>query len=309
MASPLNEERNGVLSLKGLNFFTPSQLQRGSLVAATNARVASVVDRNACEGKPTIDAESASIVATRVGLIHPLTEPLPPRLFPLSAVLWMVMISGIKGTLSEWRPVMKRRQVLRGTILGAAGVAVSSFLPGETAGHTHSAKEFSADQDASKELIRSDWKPVFLDEHQNQTLIVLSDLIIPETDTPGAKKALVNRFIDLLLAAETPGTQRSFLNSLAYLDGLSIKQHRSGFVHLPRERQVELLNLIAYPHTLGTWGEKANEFEGFTHFSNLKGWISRAYYSSEIGMRELGWDGSSFHGDLQGCSHSPGEHK
>jgi len=25
------------------------------------------------------------------------------------------------------------------------------------------------------------------------------------------------------------------------------------------------------------------------HFENLKGWISGAYYSSEMGMRELGW--------------------
>ena len=204
---------------------------------------------------------------------------------------------------------MQRRQVLRGTVLGAAGAAVSSFFPDKTAARAHSAKEFSSAEDASIELSRSDWKPVFLDEHQNQTLIDLSDLIIPKTDTPGAKQALVNRFIDLLLAAETPETQRSFLNSLAYLDGLSIKQHRAGFVHLPRERQVELLNLIAYPHSLGTWGERANEFEGHSHFSNLKGWIIRAYYTSEVGMRELGWDGSSFHGDLQGCSHPPGEHK
>jgi hypothetical protein len=204
---------------------------------------------------------------------------------------------------------MKRRQVLRGSLLGMVGAAVSSFFPSQTVALAPSAREFPPDEDASRELSRVDWEPTFLDEHQNQTLIVLSDLIIPETDTPGAKQALVNRFIDLLLAAETPDTQRSFLNSLAYLDGLSIKRHRTGFVHLSRDGQVELLNLIAYPHTLGTWGEKAHEFEGHAHFNNLKGWISRAYYSSEIGMRELGWDGSPFHGDLQGCSHAPGQHQ
>jgi len=204
---------------------------------------------------------------------------------------------------------MKRRQVLRATIVGVAGVVTSSFLPYEVAGYLPSAKLFPPDQDAAKDLSRSDWNPIFLDEHQNQTLIVLSDLIIPETDTPGGKQALVNRFIDLLLSAETPETQRSFLDSLAYLDGLSIQQHRNGFVHLPKERQIELLNLIAYPHVLGTWGEKAKEFEGFAHFSQLKSWISRAYYSSEIGMRELGWDGSFVHGDLPGCAHSPGTHQ
>ncbi len=200
---------------------------------------------------------------------------------------------------------MNRRQIIQGSLLSVAGAAVSSFFPSQAV----VAREFRLDEDASLELSRVDWKPVFLDEHQNDTLIVLSDLIVPETDTPGAKQALVNRFIDLLLAAGTPDTQRSFLNSLAYLDGLSIKQHRMAFLHLSRDAQTELLNLIAYPHTLGTWGEQAPEFEGHAHFNNLKGWISRAYYSSEMGMRELGWDGSPFHGELQGCSHNPREHQ
>src|SRR5437867_10734692 len=103
---------------------------------------------------------------------------------------------------------MKRRQVLRGSLLGMVGAAVSSFFPSRTIALAPGAKEFPLDEDASRELSRGDWKPAFLDEHQNQTLIVLSDLIIPETDTPGAKQALVNRFIDLLLSAKTPDIQR-----------------------------------------------------------------------------------------------------
>ena len=31
------------------------------------------------------------------------------------------------------------------------------------------------------------------------------------------------------------------------------------------------------------------------HFQNLKDWIAGAYYSSERGMRELGWTGNTFH--------------
>ena len=64
--------------------------------------------------------------------------------------------------------------------------------------------------DASNELKGANWKPVFLDEHQNETLIILSDLIIPATDTPGAKEALVNRYIDLVMAAETHENQKTF---------------------------------------------------------------------------------------------------
>src|SRR5262245_53303704 len=101
---------------------------------------------------------------------------------------------------------MERRQVLRGSLLAIVGAGVSSFFANRTVGLAPSPREFPLDEDASRELSRVDWKPLFLDEHQNQTLIVLSDLIIPETDTPGAKQALVNRFVDLLLAAEGPDT-------------------------------------------------------------------------------------------------------
>jgi hypothetical protein len=36
-----------------------------------------------------------------------------------------------------------------------------------------------------------------LNPHQNATLVTMTDLIIPETDTPGAKAVRVNEFIDL----------------------------------------------------------------------------------------------------------------
>ena len=44
------------------------------------------------------------------------------------------------------------------------------------------------------------------------------------------------------------------------------------------------------------------------HFQNLKDWIAGAYYSSETGMRELGWDGNVVHAQLPGCTH-PGGHQ
>ena len=38
-----------------------------------------------------------------------------------------------------------------------------------------------------------------LNPHQNQTVTVITDLILPATDTPGAVAARVNEFIDLML--------------------------------------------------------------------------------------------------------------
>ena len=39
-----------------------------------------------------------------------------------------------------------------------------------------------------------------LNPHQNATVVLMSEIIIPETDTPGAKGARVNEFIDVILA-------------------------------------------------------------------------------------------------------------
>ena len=196
---------------------------------------------------------------------------------------------------------MNRRDVLRSTVLGAlgAGTAFAPLAP---------AREFPPGYDASKDLERSDWKPLFLDQHQNETLIVISDLIIPGTDTPGAKEALVNRFLDLLMSAESAETQRAFIAALAFIDGECMARYNVAFVYVPREQQLEFFNLIAYPHSLETWGEGVAEYPGHAHFQKLKHWIAGAYYSSPIGLKELGWDGTFPHGVFSGCDHSPGEH-
>ena len=193
---------------------------------------------------------------------------------------------------------MNRRELLRYTI---AGVGAGAAAPAPA-----NAREFPANYDVSRELARQDWKPTFLDPHQNETLIVLSELVIPTTDTPGAKEALANRFIDAIMSVEPAEVQREFLNALARLDGECMDRYRTAFVHATREQQTELLSYLAAPQSLGTWESSVRgEETAHRQFLALKDWISRAYYSSEIGMRELGYDGRPLHGVYQGCTHGP----
>ena len=211
---------------------------------------------------------------------------------------------------------MKRREMLRASVIAGAAAALGPALSNAQSGAQSAAQpsELTPGQsgvDASKDLAAQGWKPLFLDEHQNETLIVLSDLILPATDTPGAKEALVNRYIDLVLAAETPETQRAFLNSLGYLDGESIRRFKAAFRYLSREDQDILLHGLAYPRTGSGWAGDTNggADPGHGHFEALKERIMTAYYSSQIGEKELGWDGAFAHGPYQGCEHPEGEHK
>src|SRR5260221_11551104 len=64
-----------------------------------------------------------------------------------------------------------------------------------------------------------------LNPHQNTTVVVMTDLIIPETDTPGAKAARVNEFIDVILTVWAAEEERQYL--LARLTGV----HRESNEH------------------------------------------------------------------------------
>lgn len=196
---------------------------------------------------------------------------------------------------------MNRRELIRNSLLtiGAAGTV---HIPLE-------ALVFPAGDNAWLELSRPDWKPAFLNAQQNETLIALSEAIIPETDTPGAKAAFVNRFIDLVLAALPSEAQQQFLSSLTWFDTGAMERHKATFANLSAEDMQDFLSLVAWPHTEFRWGSSDAHFAGHEHFVQMKSWIAAAYYSSPIGLKELGWDGWPARGIFQGCEHQAGEHQ
>ncbi len=195
---------------------------------------------------------------------------------------------------------MNRRELLRNSLLAMGVAALSPYAE---------ARLFAAGEDASVELERADWTPIFFNAHQNETLIELSEAIIPATDTPGAKAAFVNRFIDLVMPVEPPAVQKAFLESLNWFDTGAQERYKANFVDLNPEEKLDLLNLVAWPHTHARWGSTEKGFAGHEHFILIKRWTVSAYYTSPIGLKEQGWDGWAARGTFTGCEHQPGEHK
>jgi hypothetical protein len=226
----------------------------------------------------------------------------------------MDILNGVTSSATGLRsssPLIGRRDVLRAAMFAGAASALGpsfAFAQAVSSGLTPAARG----EDGSTILSDLNWKAVFLNDHQNETLIALSEVIIPATDTPGAKEALVNRYLDLLLSVQPADFQKQFVDALAFIDGESQKEFRKDFRSLALEDQKSLLVPRAYARQASHWRERGETRSqpadlGQEHFERLKALIAMAYYGSEIGQKELGWDGEFAHGPYEGCEH-PGAH-
>ena len=188
---------------------------------------------------------------------------------------------------------MPRRAALQALLSGAAAIALPTGVEAQHPMHQHLSNPALIEQAQQRAAVTAA-APLFLDEHQSKTLEVLAEAFVP-----GSTGARVGPFIDQLLAVDSAENQRAFLGALGAFDMIAIKRHGKAWTGIAAAQQDALLREASNADA------KTSALGG--HFQNLKDWIAGAYYSSETGMRELGWDGTVFHAQLPGCTH-PGGH-
>jgi gluconate 2-dehydrogenase subunit 3-like protein len=217
----------------------------------------------------------------------------------------------IRRGLGLGRSFTRREMVQR--LLAGAGVGAA--WPMVAASHPIHAllADDALFSEAEARMAAADWKPLFLNAQQNESLAALSESIVP-----GSGKGQVNRFIDLLLSVDAPTHREKFVASLSAIESESQKRFGHAFAALLEEKKIELLTIAskdpqASKEKEAASGESsAEEHAGehaptlHDHFENLKGWISGAYYSSETGMRELGWTGDYAFESYPACDHAEG---
>lgn len=205
----------------------------------------------------------------------------PPKIIPIAPAA---------GATSGGMP---RRVALQTLLGGVAGVALPSSASGQHPMHAHLANS-GAIENAQKKAAVAAYTPEFLDAHQVKTLQAFAETIVP-----GSTAAKVAPFLDQLLAVDSAANQRAFLGALGAFDMAAIKKQGKAWIAIAAADQDAILREAS------TADLKTSAMRG--HFDNLKQWIAGAYYSSEPGMRELGWTGNVFHPELPGCNH-PGGH-
>jgi hypothetical protein len=190
-----------------------------------------------------------------------------------------------------------RRDALKKLAMSVGGLTTLPILGQATAAAAAMPAMGMPDADPQS---AANWKPQFFDAHQDETLIALTELIIPATDTPGAKAALVNRYLDLRYNEETPEHQGEILQALAWFDGRSLSVHNKPFVSLTETQQKALLEPLAEPVN-----SKPEDEPGVKAFTLIKSLTIFGYYTSQIGLdEELKYEGDRLNPSFPGaCTH------
>jgi len=174
---------------------------------------------------------------------------------------------------------MQRRELFR---LLAAGAALPVF----------DSNLLAAFQDAHP---KSAYTLRTLNPHQNATVVTMTDLIIPETDTPGAKVVRVNEFIDLILTEWAHDDERqNFLSGLDDIDKRSNAIFGKNFVDVTPVQQASVLSELDQRYAINREDRAAHPYVRRPHnpqltgdfFGVVKRLTLYGYYTSEVGFTQ-----------------------
>ncbi len=194
-----------------------------------------------------------------------------------------------RGNITMAGQGIQRREVLR--ILGTA--AAAAHFPGFSkwgfaCGHIGN---------AALQIKPAEYTPQFFSAGEYALVERLTELIIPNDATPGAKEAGVAEFIDFMVASD-PDAQYPFRLGLAWLNAHSEKSYGKKFLDVDSGRQNSLLEPLAYKGKARVGEEDGREF-----FKLIREYTVTGFYTSEIGYKELDNPALKFYSESPECPH------
>jgi len=163
------------------------------------------------------------------------------------------------------------------------------------------------------------YQPLFFSAEHYRLVDALAELILPEDDTAGARKAGVAEFIDFMVANRVPISgsghsepprdsamkmgselQAQWIEGLQWLNARCQNDYGHAFLDCSAQQQNELLSALAYKEKFTKGTEAGREF-----FHLLRDYTVTGYYTSRVGLEALGWPGLRSHWDKPpGCPHT-----
>jgi len=138
--------------------------------------------------------------------------------------------------------------------------------------------------------------PAFFTPHELETVRLLSDLIIPRDERSGsATEAGVPEFMDFMMM-DRPDGQTPMRGGLAWLDNEALERFGKTFVAVADAQRTAILDDIAWP-------KKARPAmsQGVAFFNMFRDLTASGFWSSKMGVTDLGYQGNTFVPDWKGC--------
>jgi len=190
-----------------------------------------------------------------------------------------------------------RRDILRTLAVGAVGGSVLQVIPAEAAEYVHHMvhKEKAG---ASAGV----YTPKYFSAPHYATLVALCDAIIPKDEkSGGAVEAGAPEFIDLL-TSENEEYQLRLGGGLFWLDSFSTDRYGTVFLECKPEQKKEVLDLIAFRKNAKQ--DRALS-QGVAFFAFLRRLTCDGFYTSKIGIADLGYIGNTSLREFPGCPPVP----
>jgi len=185
---------------------------------------------------------------------------------------------------------MNRRKSIKAILLGTASTALladacktSDKKAVDSVAAVNDADRMEEEKDHLKKITAD----TFFTTAEMATIAILADIIIPKDAVSGsATDAKVPDFIEFIVK-EMPKHQTPMRGGLRWLNIESLKRFEKDFANISPEERIKIVDDIAYPNKA-----KANLKQGVAFFNLMRDLTSTGFYTSEIGVKDLGYEGN-----------------
>ncbi len=188
---------------------------------------------------------------------------------------------------------MDRRKSLK--LLATGAVAIPTVIAGCTTDDkkitaTTDKPAFNLDRNPDElkyemELLN---KEKFFTPEEMATITILADIIIPKDAVSGsASDAKVPDFIEFIVK-DMPSHQIPMRGGLRWLDVQCLNRYEKAFKDCSQTQQIEMVDMIAYPKKAAPAMS-----QGVAFFSLIRNLTASGFYTSEIGVKDLGYAGNT----------------
>jgi gluconate 2-dehydrogenase gamma chain len=175
-----------------------------------------------------------------------------------------------------------------------AALPVAAFLSWPTA-QQEKARRF-VDNALRAAAEGTPFAPKFFTAAEFRTVHVLADMIIPRDERSGnASDAGVPEFMDFMMI-DRPNNQKWMRPGLAWIDAQSNTRFGKPFADAAQSQREAILNDIAWPARA-----PASMADGVSFFNRFRDLTSSGFWSSQMGVKDLKYEGNLFASDWNGC--------